>query len=415
MKNKFDHKVLQKCLLQIEEKLGWGSSEQWHNEVFSELSERIQEETDVVLSSTTLKRVWGRVNYKGSPSISTLNALSQFLDYANWRDFKNQTDLEPPSKKLAPSSSNHGLLLATASFLAILFISLFSVIGSDGDQVVKPDYSKLKFSSHPITQGLPNSVVFDLDLKKVKAKDILIQQYWDATKTIEINAEQRQATGIYYYPGYFRAKLLIDQQIIKEHDLFIKTEGWLATIDYEPIPKYITPVQSDTAQLSFPTEILEEIASIEASTVSSFHLVDEFPSTSSEDNFTLQTSIKNAYRDKWAVCQEIKIVFLGSEGAMIIPFSIPGCVSNLGVMLNDTYLSGKEQDLSAFGVDFSEFRKIGVQVKNKEVFVSVDEQEVFKGRYEESMGRLVGIRFRFRGAGELRDLEILDGEGLLLL
>jgi len=222
MKKEIEQDILQKCRLQIEEKLGWGGADQWHNEVFTELSERIQEETDVMLSSTTLKRVWGRVNYKGRPSISTLNALSRFLGYANWRDFKNQTNIEAPAKKETPAKSNHGLLLAMASLLAILFVSLFSIIDLGNSQAIAPDYSSIKFSSYPITQGLPNSVVFDLNLEEVKSDHILIQQYWDATKTIEINAQQRQATGIYYYPGYFRAKLLIDQQIVKEHDLLSK-------------------------------------------------------------------------------------------------------------------------------------------------------------------------------------------------
>jgi len=99
---------------------------------------------------------------------------------------------------------------------------------------------------------------------------------------------------------------------------------------------------------------------------------------------------------------------------MIIPFSISGCVSNLGVMLNDVYLSGKEQNLSAFGADFSTFKAIEIQVENKEVFVRIDQQQVFTGHYSKSMGRLVGIRFRFLGAGEVKNLEVLDGEEVLM-
>ncbi|MGB5820903.1 MAG: hypothetical protein WBG90_15565, partial [Saonia sp.] len=70
-----EHKLVQSCLLQIEEKLNWGSSSLWHNDVFVELSEVIHEKTQVLLSPTTLKRVWGRVDYKSDPSISTLNTL----------------------------------------------------------------------------------------------------------------------------------------------------------------------------------------------------------------------------------------------------------------------------------------------------------------------------------------------------
>jgi len=90
--NKYpEYKLVQKCLHQIEDKLGWGSSTAWHNDVFIELSEIIQDSTSILLSPTTLKRVWGKINYASVPSISTLNTLSQFAGYLNWRDFKNKS------------------------------------------------------------------------------------------------------------------------------------------------------------------------------------------------------------------------------------------------------------------------------------------------------------------------------------
>ena len=91
-----EHRLVKACLLQIEEKLGWGNSAQWHNDVFIELSEIIQKETKTLLSTTTLKRVWGKVNYTNAPSISTLNTLSQFAGYTNWRDFKNKASVKKP-------------------------------------------------------------------------------------------------------------------------------------------------------------------------------------------------------------------------------------------------------------------------------------------------------------------------------
>ena len=83
-----DYKLVEECLVQIEKKLDWGTSKNWHNEVFNELSDIIQKETKTLLSSTTLKRVWGKVDYKNAPSISTLNTLAQFAGYSNWREFK---------------------------------------------------------------------------------------------------------------------------------------------------------------------------------------------------------------------------------------------------------------------------------------------------------------------------------------
>ena len=410
MKEIADYKLLKKCLIQIEENLGWGSSAAWPNEVFDKLSKVIQDSTGVMLSPTTLKRVWGKVNYSSSPSISTLNTLAKFAGFESWLDFKNQNSeraLVRINKKLI---SNRGIIIGAAALLTLLFISLFSMvnIGAENEPVEIP--ASLKFSSHPITKGIPNSVVFDLDLDGINSDSIYIQQFWDVTKTIKLKQGQKQATGIYYFPGYFRAKLLVDGKIIKEHDLFIKSQGWLGTIDYEPVPKYIPSGNLVKGKLHFSESILREIAELEKPHNSSFHLVDDFSSISA-DNFILETEIKNVYREKWAVCQTVKLVVLGTKGAMVIPFSIPGCVSDLGIMLNDVYISGKENDLSVFGADFSEFRKIKLLVKDQTISIFLDDLEIYTSSYSEPVGNLAGIRFRFLGAGEVQMLNLFQAGG----
>ena len=85
-----NRELLKYCLLQIERKLGWASSALWLNQDFELLSEKIFDEVNVKLSITTLKRVWGKVNYASEPSISTLNALAQFIGYQNWSHLKNE-------------------------------------------------------------------------------------------------------------------------------------------------------------------------------------------------------------------------------------------------------------------------------------------------------------------------------------
>lgn len=413
--NKYpEYPLVKNCLLQIEEKLGWGSSDQWHSEVFIELSEQIQQVTDVLLSPTTLKRVWGKVNYQNSPSINTLNTLSQFAGYTNWRDFKIRSSVPKEPKPDRKVIFNTGIIMTSAAFMTLLFISLFSMIGTGNNHFESRDLSGVQFSSRPITAGLPNSVVFDFDLDGLKSDSIYIQQFWDPTKTINIQADQKQATGIYYFPGYYHATLLVDGQVIKDHDLFIKTANWVGTIDYEPVPKYIYASELLNGNLSFPPTSGQEIKSNAKPVISSFHLIDDFKDISA-DHFLLETTIRTAYHDKWAVCQTIKIVVLGTTGAMIIPFSIPGCVSDLGVLLNDVFLNGKKHDLSAFGFDFSDFRKITIQVIEQQVEVFVDEQSIYSAAYNQPIGRFVGMRYRFLGVGEVKDLVVKNDKGLTII
>ena len=87
-----------KCRELIEKKLAWGKSDTWRSQDFETLSEKILEETKVMLSSTTLKRIWGKVSYESTPNMATLNALAQFAGYENWRVF-TATDFQPLQEK----------------------------------------------------------------------------------------------------------------------------------------------------------------------------------------------------------------------------------------------------------------------------------------------------------------------------
>jgi hypothetical protein len=93
---------------------------------------------------------------------------------------------------------------------------------------------------------------------------------------------------------------------------------------------------------------------------------------------------------------------------MVISTSIPGCVSEIGVMMSDVYLSGKKHDLSSLGVDLSEFRNLTLEVHEKQLTVFLEEQSIFTGSYNESMGDIAGMRFLFLGAGEVVKVHLQD-------
>src|SRR5580658_2762948 len=82
-----DEHLIRQVRKLFEEKTGWGDSEQWSNQDFLQLSDMIREQTGVMISHVTLKRIWGKVKYESLPNTHTLNTLVQFLGYENWRDF----------------------------------------------------------------------------------------------------------------------------------------------------------------------------------------------------------------------------------------------------------------------------------------------------------------------------------------
>ena len=395
-------KEIERLKKSIENQTGWGPVSNWHSKMFEELSEAIFKKTQVVLSVATLKRFFGVVKHDGSPSITTLDALARFLGESTWTAFK--TKKKTPSWKI--QAPGQPFYVSIGFILAMFTIGLLS---NRGPELII-NASEFEFSSKVLSREFPNSVVFDFSIpENLQAENFQIQQYWDPSKTIEIDPTQSQATGIYYHPGYFEAKLLIDGQIAKRHNLFLKSEGWLGQVEYENTPKYFDPILSK-GTMKAPEPIAKEIAALEEATVTSFHFIDDLGKVSA-DNFKLQATIVNSFDDRWAVCHAIKIYFLGTSGAFIIPFSKLGCSSDDNLMLNDVYLNGKSNDLSALSADFTEPISLEIKVENQVVNISIAGEKVYSMAYSESMGNLVGMRFKFIGLGEILKYQLADQNG----
>jgi len=386
---------------ELEKKLGWGPVNQWHSSMFDELSNAIFEDSTIMLSPTTLKRFFGVVQHQGAPSITTLDTLAAYVGHKNWRDFK----LYKKSNvyNFLNHFSNRSLYISIGFILAMATIMLIANKRLEPEEIPK----EISFSSTALANTYPNSVVFNFDLKGVRSDSVYIQQYWDPDKTIHINKDQTQATGIYYFPGYFRAKLMVDGTAVKEHDLFLKSEGWIGSVEYDPVPKYFKPERIKKNGLKYPSSLIPEIKNSEEPLLSVFHYINDLGNISGDD-FQLEANLKNTYSEKWAICQSTRIYILGSKGAMIFPFSILGCSSENNLMLNDIYRNGKAHDLSAFATDLKESTNIRVSVKNKTASIFINGREIYSETYKQSMGSIVGLRFKFLGMGEVESFSLKD-------
>jgi len=78
----------------MEQSLGWENSDTWNEYDYEKLSEFIFSKSDIRLSVSTLKRIWGKVQYKNTPATATLNALARALDIEDWRAFKKNIAIE---------------------------------------------------------------------------------------------------------------------------------------------------------------------------------------------------------------------------------------------------------------------------------------------------------------------------------
>lgn len=411
-----EKQLLLLCRQLIEQALNWGDSNIWGNSDFEQLSKQIFEKTKVQLSISTLKRIWGKVRYESFPTAATLNALARFLDYTSWRDFRQHHQvngvIEQPA---APIVTGQEIIITSpkkpykyvwliGSFLLVLgslyFISM---------KRKKPiDLSGVKFSSKKVSDGLPNSVVFQYDASAFNSDNVFIQQSWDPSRRERVPGNGKQYTSIYYHPGYFLAKLIVDNQIKKESTVFIKTKGWIGIVDHFPVPVYLSPGEiKGQGYMGISGEVMQQKLGVPVfnNTWVKFSNVREFPGIRADD-FVLECTLRNTSTTGQSVCGKADLTILGAGAAIIIPIVNKGCIADIGILTGYNWIDGKDHDLSAFGCDFTQFQNLKCSVKNHRLKIFLNNKQIMDVEQKHSIGRVVGIRFEFEGSGQVKHYKL---------
>jgi hypothetical protein len=136
-----------------------------------------------------------------------------------------------------------------------------------------------------------------------------------------------------------------------------------------------------------------------------YHVVD-LPEARIHD-FIFEAELKNNYREGGAACQHTEVHLLFQGATLIVPLSIPGCVSELSFRNRD----GKKSDLSAFGVDFSNWVTVRAELVDSvgRVFVNGKQADEFPVQVDALPS--AGVVFRFKGTGSVRRLRMTKQNG----
>jgi len=420
---------IERCRRQIEASLQWGDAADWSNEDFEELSEKIYTATSVRLSVSTLKRIWGKVRYDSSPTPATLNALARYAGYENWRDFVARTEETPVALATtisaplatAPDASTPAMLprlarrrirMGLVIVLCAVIIGLLSLFGSRLKQHPADAVANLSFDAKQVSDDLPNSVVFRYDANSLRPGKLMIQQSWDTTRREEVAPDSREHTSLYYYPGYFTARLIADGQTIKKTDVFIRTKGWKGIIEKEPAPIYLKDDEiKDRDGLHMSATGLQEKtgSGIFNGVWVQFNDVRDFGDMPADD-FTFSTTLRNTATVEQCLCRGVKIFVLGTYSAIILPLADKGCISTINLLTGDALILGKDHDLSAFGCDFRQPQQLECSVKDHRLKVRLNRTQIFDTAQPQSIGKIIGIRVAFEGPGEIREMT-LKGAG----
>ena len=412
IKKKDSSEPLRQLVQHIEAQLAWGEGSTWTNKDFQELSERIFDRTRQQLSVTTLKRVWGRAERVANPSGATLDILAEFAGYGSWRAFQQQQSLTLPQNGSPPSSPRSrrpGKMVSGAILLLVLLSLGWYALQNRKTPTsnLSPLSDSIRFSFEKVASGYPNTVIFRYDVGATPYDSLAIQQSWDTSKRIALTEPQGLVTTTYYYPGYFLTKLLVDGQIVREKALYIPTQGWQGLIHEEDGFVYLKPEQLlRDSVLTVAPGVLTQMNQRAESRLYLAHLTDDPQIDGS--NFTLDAEFRMPQVTERSVCQQVRLTVTGTKEVLGFHFTIPGCVGDLLFMLNQEMVSGQSHDLSAFGLNFSEWTRCRIAVQNQRVRVWLGDREVFSHQMTSDIGRVGGVQWTFEGSGEIRQLEMKD-------
>jgi hypothetical protein len=399
--NNLSEQPLKEHLLRV---LGWGEVDQWSTRNFKELSDSIFERTSIQLSISTLKRFLGKVAYQNNPSAATLDAIALFLGYQNFADFCHRNTVVPKKRKQV-SVQKKSLVFVFSTIVLVAMLGVLAFIGLPKSEI---DPSQVAFSIRKVDIGLPNTVVFQYDVSGVNAKVVEIQQDWDPSKRHRVNPKKKVFTHYYQYPGYYNAKLRVNGTVVKEQDLFIPSQGWVAMISDKTrsSPRYLLPTEFEhDTLLKISDDLKQDIMPRNGEMILDYYNAFANPTYDFSD-FVFEADIKFDILSGRNPCEFRKLILFGTKMFIRIPISVPGCVSKNTLKLGSLVVSGKENDLSAISAPSGAWTNIKVVNTSNHLAVYISNNQVYETTLRDDFGKLAGVRISFEGFGQVKNLHL---------
>jgi hypothetical protein len=398
---------IEECLRLIEAKWQRGSREEWSSYDFEKLNTAIFDATGVSLSISTLKRLFGKVSYSNLPSVHTLNTLARFAGFEDWNDFRQSHPVLPapadPAK--APTPAKPRLSRWWLLLLLPLAILLYSLFGSRKNTPL-PAPSQYSFTADKIiSEGVPNSVVFHYKAPVGPADSVFIVQTWDWRRRIAVPPSGTEYSAIYYYPGFFKAKLVVDTQIVRTHDLMITSNGWLALAEGDPIPIYFK--KEEVAR--------KEGIEVDSATLARYHLPLQPAAPKvrlfymkdlgdlNDADFTFETTLRNNFASGSGICQNVQILIQCKNDAFIIPLAAKPCIGDLSLYAAGIAVSSRNADLSGFGCDLTQWTNLRVTSSHRHLTFFVNGKPAYTANFPNNPTDIVGVQYRFSGTCAVRN------------
>jgi hypothetical protein len=409
------------------------------------ISDSIESKTGVLISLSTIRRLING-QFARLPQIATLNAMANFAGYDNWQEFriaKNgsintvpdttiaDSTTESSSIAVAPVTSHsitapplpakrtrsgisYAKYLVAGGILLLVAGGLLAMLTTNKPSGIA-NAEKASFSVFKATKNdLPNTVIFNFNIDDVKADSFFIQQSWDRNRRRRIFKGNHTLTDIYYEPGYHLAKLIANDQVIQTQEVNIPTDRWFFYSKDSlsaSFPKYIhsTGFQNGSMLLN-KEDIVNSKVNVEKENL---YIQCYFPTEVkySSDNYRIKFRVRvNDLNNN--PCPMLLFEVMVQRHFAFFSSTPKGCSSEIMAEFGEKFVSGKEKDLSALGIDIRNWQNVEVTVENKNATIRFNDKVVYTSAYTESNGLITGLGFISNELCEVDyvKMETLDGK-----
>jgi hypothetical protein len=381
------------------------------------LADAIESNSGIKLSLSTLKRLW-RKDYDQTPHPSTLGALVSLLGFKDWQEFKMKhatPGSEPENRERRHLKKWFALPLVAA---AVVFFWLITSGGRESDLTRPLIKGPVVFTGNKtVSQGVPNTVIFNYDVSNIEADSFFFQQSWNEAERVRLDPEGHHYSNIYLYPGFHKAKLIANDSIVTRFRVHITTDGWLPLVrnsymDQQPV--YIKQGSFVSGGALHVSRGDLQAANIETDKnfILSYYNVREFEDTHS-DNFTVDARL--ASDNSNAPCPGLELVIMAEVHMFYVRLMARGCERETAIKMGEVVHDGVNSDLSVFGRNVNQWQDIQVKVVDRQASISLDGKQVYSISFKQDHGKVVGVVCNFGGTGAVDYVKLTNGGGKVVL
>lgn len=392
-----------------------GSAADWKHSDFNDLNREIQRDTDVNISPSTLKRIFGKVSVEDDyiPQQATLDALKKYGRYV-----ESEIPQPEPPALTQPEAKNNKANFKRLVIVLVTLLIITAIVALVTLQFMKNKNVSGKISLTRTEGHLPATAFFDLQLPQTG--DSVFVNFGDKSPLLYIKSGEKKAAHIYYFPGVFTVSLQTRQHAIATAiattTAYISSNGWIAfgchRQDDIPVRFYAFPaVKSGSDSLFQVTNNQLFKMGLDTTGPVLSRLSNYTAFANSADDFIFETTFKNSLPDKGIYCRSTQFQISGSNSMIRFKWVSPGCSQRILNVVSEQTYKGATDNLSQFVLNLSQWNTVKLVNHNKQVSLYINGKEIFTGAYQRSLGNIRGLFIEFEGSGSVKNCNLQSYEG----